>query len=138
MSGCRYVNDINIEINPRFLPVPSIHIPEHHIPDLQNFNYDFKKDREFLSPTPTKEITPKLEDGYKGKVREETPSPIPIAQPHPLPLDRTSSLVEVTKPGQSTHLEEFEGRHNVFDQMELMSIDEKAALAELLGSPRTV
>lgn len=54
--------------------------------------------------------------------------PVPLLSRAPAPTPPPSA--ERT---QHQHLEEFESRNNVFDQMELMSIDEKAALEELLG-----
>ncbi|CAD5206453.1 unnamed protein product [Bursaphelenchus okinawaensis] len=139
MSGCRYIDDIHMEINAQFLPVPAIHLTDYQIPDLTNYNFDFRKAKDVLSPEKEQQVGSVSDVEVKPKVEIPASSPIQIATPNPLPSEKKAESANVKSEDSTSrihHLEEFENKHNVFDQMELMTIDDKIALAELLSSSR--
>lgn len=141
-----YISDVPMDIGMNFYPLPTVKVPDITIQMPRIMQYDFvserkaideyEKDKFRFTPEPKSAIlmpvTP-LDAGLR-KVRSEQ-----ILEPSPAsPQVAPSRAAKANTPNSITSFEEFETKPSVFDLLEMHTIDDKAALEEvLLGTVST-
>lgn len=150
MSSARlndYVKDVTMDIDQKFYPLPLITIPDIAIPKPVIPEYNFHNERKAIAeyekekaarssvakeePTYSKAVSTTLPltlDTALRKVRSEG-----ILEPSPAPLNNNSLRKTKSKKMNAVNsFEEFEAKPSLFDLLEMNTIDDKAALEEVL------
>ncbi|KAI6179439.1 hypothetical protein M3Y98_00610600 [Aphelenchoides besseyi] len=149
-----YIRDINMEISEKFLPLPVINIPDTRTAlRIPKYEYSFNTEKTFLEKLATISAFPNFVETERREVKSATPPTVVASKEmpssssenrvfHDLKVQKPSPLIQkptiqsrtVSAQSSSYGFEEFESGKNVFDLVQLKSIDEKAELEKILCS----
>ncbi|OZC12467.1 hypothetical protein X798_00098 [Onchocerca flexuosa] len=149
-----YAYDVHMDINHQFFPLPSVAIPNIEInqPSVTEYNFeserkaiaDYEKNKAALAvkvkEMKTKNVT---SERQSNAMLERMPDIVRESQTrkvHSGVILKPSRVVATTSQQQNTKsmkptlntFEEFESKPNLFDLLELSTIDDKAALEQIL------
>uniref|UniRef100_A0A915Q6Y6 Uncharacterized protein n=1 Tax=Setaria digitata TaxID=48799 RepID=A0A915Q6Y6_9BILA len=151
-----YVNDVHMDISHQFFPLPSVAVPNIVInrPSVREYSFeserkaiaDYEKNKAALAVN-VREMKPTvgLREGEPNVTVKKLPDAAPelhMRSVHPNVVLQPSRIVALTSQQRSTKplkpaanaFEEFESKPNLFDLLELSTIDDKAALEQILAN----
>lgn len=136
-----YVCDVSMDIGRQFYPLPSVAIPDIPIGRLTIPNYIFNNERKAIAEYEKDKA--KYAGKKEGNISEPQQTPVTLRKVRSEGiLEPSPAAVILPPPGNMksaianalNSFEEFEAKPSVFDLLELHTIDDKAALEQVLSS----
>ncbi|VDM07871.1 unnamed protein product [Wuchereria bancrofti] len=155
MLGNYYVYDVHMDISHQFFPLPSVAVPNITINRPSMTEYSFESERKAIADYEKNKaaLTIKVKEMKTKNVNSERSSIVVEKTPditcglytrkvHSNAILEPSRVVVTTSQQQNTKqvkpamntFEEFELKPNLFDLLELRTIDDKAALEQILAN----